>query len=107
MASRTDWTKEEIKSNLQTADVWVWRAIAAIYKFQTDAEQNAGMTQEDNGVGFNGPDSVILSSFARQINKWEQEQQFPTPLSPRQMDIALTKILKYSGQLAKIANGEV
>lgn len=93
------WTKETIREKLETDFRFVIRGLLAIYARQTDSEKNAGQTREDNGVGFNGIDSIILSSFAQQ---W-QTRKF---LSPKQWIIARKKILKYSGQLAKIANGQ-
>ncbi len=103
------WEKEEIRQNLNTNDVWVTRGVCAIFNYQTAEEQSVDETVEDNGVGFNGVDANILSSFAKQINKWNAQTNpsFPCPLSPRQMEIARNKIGKYAGQLAKIANGEL
>jgi hypothetical protein len=103
------WTPEEIKENLRSNDVWVVRAILALFKKQTAVEQNAENTLEDNGVGFNAADSAILSSFAKQIIRWESttSQQFPTPLSSRQMEIARKKVIKYAKQLTRIANKEI
>ncbi len=101
------WNKDEIKENLLKNDVWVHRGVVAIYNFQTAEEQEVEDTTEHNGVGFNGVDGHILSSFAKQIIKWNSNQKFPSPLSPKQMTLARKKIVKYSGQLAKIANQEV
>lgn len=106
MGNQRVWTADEIKQGLKSSDEWVIEGIKTIYRYQTAQEQAAGLTQEDNGVGFNGPDSAILSSFAQQINSWNPNR-FRTPLSPRQMEIARQKIIKYGGQLAKIANKEI
>ncbi len=107
--SEITWTKDQIKAELSSKDIWVTRGVVAIFNKQTDFEQAAEETQEDNGVGFNGADANILSSFAKQIQKWNNAPRpsFPNPLSPRQMEIARKKIQKYAGQLAKIANGEI
>lgn len=94
------WTKETIRKRLATDDMWLIRGLLAIYRHQTDSEQNAGMTKEENGVGFNGVDSAILSDMAKQY----LNRNF---LTPRQIAIVRDKMLKYSGQLAKIANGEI
>ena len=77
------------------------------YNFQTDEEQVIEDTKEHNGVGFNGVDGHILSSFATQILRWENDKKYKSPLSPKQMIIARKRIVKYSGQLAKIANKEI
>ncbi len=100
MTDAKKWNKLTIRAMLETNNVWVVRGLMAIYKYQTESEKAEGVTREDNGVGFNGVDSEILTSFAQQ---W-QARNF---LSPKQLEIARKKMLKYSGQLAKIANGEV
>lgn len=84
------WTKEAIRENLKTDDMWLIRGLVAIYKKQTDSEQNDGMTKEENGIGFNGVDSIILSDMAKQyITR--------TFLTARQLNIVRDKMLKYSG----------
>lgn len=90
------WTAAEISQNIQTNDMWLYRALKALYAHQTDEEQAAGLTKVDNGVGFNAVDSFILTEFAKQLNAkgW---------LSPRQRDIARTKLRKYSKQIAAFA----
>ena len=100
------WTKNKIRENLEKSDVWVHKAIVSIYNFQTEEEKVIEDTTEHNGVGFNGPDGHILSSFASQIIKWDKSK-FKSPLSPKQMTIARKRIVKYSGQLTKIANKEI
>lgn len=100
------WTKEEIRENLESHDHWVTKAISAIYKYQTADEQASEETKHHNNVGFNGVDGRILSSFAKQIDNF-RPGKYRTPLSPKQLKIARKKIVKYSGQLAKIANGEM
>lgn len=94
------WTKEAIKTNMQASDKWLFRGLLAIYSNQTHEEQVGGFTAEDNGIGFNGVDAEILTSFALQLNS----RGF---LTPRQIEMARKKMLKYAGQLAKIANGKV
>lgn len=98
MTDKTVWTKEAIKARLLGSDLWLCRGILAIHARQTADEQACGATVEDNGVGFNGVDAEILSSFAKQY----KERGF---LSKRQIEIARKKMVKYSGQLANIANG--
>jgi hypothetical protein len=90
------FTKQSIKDMLLANDGWLYRAILAIYKGQTDGEQACGATVEDNGIGFNGADAVILSSFAQQLNR-------TGTLSYKQTFIARKKMVKYAGQLLSIA----
>lgn len=94
------WTKEIIREKLNTSDQWVIRGTLAIYAKQTAEEQNSDATLENNGVGFNGVDAELMSSYAIQYNR----KGF---LTPNQIAWARKKILKYSGQLAKIANGAI
>ena len=96
--SITMWTKETIREKLKSDPRWILRGSVAIYRFQTDQERASEATLEDNGVGFNGVDAYIMSSFAEQvINGYT--------LSGKQLAIAQKKIVKYAGQLTKIANG--
>jgi len=94
------WTKEEIRAKLETDNQWLFRAVRAIFDRQTAAEQVSETTSEDNGIGFNGADAEILSSYAKFLTK-------AGFLTPKQLPIARRKMLKYSGQLAKIANGKI
>ena len=91
-------TKSEIVALLNRSDKAVVHGLIAIYKLQTPQEQTDLATQELNGIGFNGVDAPLLTSFARQyLSKgW---------LSPKQMMLARKKIVKYSGQLEVISKG--
>lgn len=93
------WTKDEIRALLVTPKA-VERAVVAIFNKQTIDEQSAETTMHKNGVGFNGTDAEILSSFARQIIAGRH-------LSEKQYALAHKKIQKYAGQLTKIANQEL
>jgi hypothetical protein len=89
-------TKEFIKEKLVTDQRWLMRGITAIYEKQTYEEQQSETTKEDNGVGFNGIDAYILSSFAKQIKAGKT-------LSVKQLAIAQKKMPKYARQLLSIA----
>lgn len=91
------WTKEEIKNLIQTNDKMVALSLKQLYSYQTEYERNSHETTEQNGVGFNGVDAPILTSFTL----FYLERGF---LSPRQIQIARKKLIKYSGQLTRIAN---
>jgi len=73
------------------------KALLWIYKYQTEDEKQDLITSHLNGVGFTGPDSYILSSFAKQVI----EKYY---LSDKQLQIVRRKIKKYEKQMAKIAN---
>ena len=81
-----------VKNQLATNPAWATRAIVKLWERQTADEQAAQTTGHDNGVGFNGTDAFILSSFAEQINKGRT-------LSPKQLAIAFRKLPKYSKQI--------
>ena len=86
----------QFKKMLAENEAWALKGLLTIYQFQTDEEQMRGATHEFNGVGFNGTDSVILSSFAQQINAGRK-------LSPRQMAVVFKCMPKYAGQLYRVA----
>ena len=91
------WTADEIKNNILNNDVWAVRGLLAIYKYQTEMEKKAKETLIHNNVGFNGADGKMLSSLAQfYLNK--------NYLTDKQMYILRKRMLKYAGQLAKIAN---
>lgn len=93
------WNKDNMKDILAKYDDQVCKAIVKIYEYQTADERVCHETKENNGVGFNGADAPIMSSFA----EFYMKRGF---LSPKQLMIARKKIMKYAGQLANIANAE-
>lgn len=94
------WTKDQIRDKIKTDAAWAIRSLLAIYRLQTESEKVGGLTKEENGVGFNSVDSAILSDFAKQY----MTVKF---LSKRQVAMTQQKMIKYTGQLTKIANGEI
>jgi len=100
MTQNKVWNKEEIRELLEKNDEMVRRGLLVVYALQTYDEKTAEHTKHENGVGFNGLDSEILSSFAKQLKTKGY-------LSPKQIAIARKKILKYAGQLVAVANGKL
>jgi len=98
--AKKQFHKNEIKEKLATDNRWLERGIVAIFKYQTDVEQQSEMTTDKNGVGFNGLDAEFLSSLAKQVMQGKT-------LSERQIEYGRKKMLKYAGQLTRIANGEI
>ena len=94
------WTKEEIRELLDRNNVAVIKGLVRIYECQTDSERTYDNTIEDNGIGFSGCDGEILTSIANQFLKWGS-------ITEKQFAIVKKKMVKYAGQLAKIANGEI
>jgi len=93
----TDWTQEEVKFLIQTNDKVLYRSLLKLYGEQTKDEQRAKATMARNGVGFNGIDGRILSSFCEFLN----ETGF---LTPKQKVVARKKMVKYTAQLTRLAN---
>lgn len=91
------YNKDDIRAKLETNDKWLVRGLLAIYDNQTTEEQIVEGVVVDNGIGFNGVDGEILTKMA----KWYKSKGF---LSPKQIALVRRKMLKYAGQLAKIAN---
>ena len=91
------WTEDEIKNLVQTNDTMLYRSLLKLYAEQTADEQAAGMTTHRNGAGFNGVDSNILSSFCEFLNN----RGF---LTVKQKALARKKMIKYTGQITRLAN---
>lgn len=97
---RKVWTRDEIKAQILADDRWVERAIVAIYNKQTSHEQAIGSTMVHNGVGFAHCHANLGSYYARWIKSGKM-------LSGHHVAKARKIALRYVGQLAKIANGEI
>jgi len=93
------WTVDSLKELIRTNDNAVIRGMLKIYQYQTNDEQMAERTEYKNSVGFSGVDAEIMSSFV----KWYQNKNY---LSPKQMEIARKKMVRYAGQLLRIMAGE-
>lgn len=91
------WTPEEMKDILNRYDDQVCKAVVKIYENQTSDEKSSYETKHVNGIGFNGADAAIMSRFAEFYIRYGF-------LSPKMMMIARKKIMKYAGQLCRIAN---
>lgn len=92
------WTKTEIQANLICSNLWLYQGLLAVYERQTADEQNSEYSKYNNKVGFSSADSTFLTSIAKQALDRRR-------LSEKQVEITRKLMLKYSGQLAKIANG--
>ena len=94
------WTKDEIKNLLSSNDVAVIKGLIRIYELQTSDEQLMEGTIDNNGVGFSGFDGDFMTSVA----KWFLKHGF---VSEGQFVHVKKKMMRYAGQLAKLANGEI
>lgn len=86
-----------VKLKLATDPLWAQRALLRIYEFQTQDEKKTQSTVYHNGVGFTGTDGRILTSLAKQYQKYGR-------LSEKQMFIVFKKMPKYWQQVIKISN---
>ena len=84
-------SKEEYFEALEQ-DEYVIGSLLRLYSFQTNMEQNAGGTIEDNGMGFNGVDGEILSSMSKFYNSRKY-------LTVKQLAYARKAVKKYVKQL--------
>lgn len=100
------WTKEMVRERLENSDYAVCQALVTLYRQQTRSEQVQGNAKERNGRGFNKRDARFCSSLAEQVirNKNMGRRYL---LSYTQIQYARRIIMKYAGQLAKLANGEL
>lgn len=94
------WTKETIRETIATDTRMVERSLLKLFARQTADEQQAKTTSHSNGMGFNGTDANILSSFAQWVMQGEKKG-IPEGkrLSEKQLVIARKKLPKYAGQL--------
>jgi hypothetical protein len=103
-------TAEDMRKALESNDRILCGAVLALYGCQEADEQNTQATRHKNGMGFNGTDAYILSSFAQQIQQRKEEERAGTLpagyglLSPKQIAIARRKMPKYANQLLGLMN---
>jgi hypothetical protein len=90
---------QHIREMLESNPAWALRGLVRIYERQTEDEQATQQTHENNGIGFSGIDSEILSSFAEQVKRGRR-------LSAKQIEILHKKMPKYARQLMNIADSE-
>ena len=97
---KKEWTVDEIKSLIDTNDIFVIRSLIKLYSYQTDEEQAGDMTSEHNGFGFNSFDAKALSGMTKILTN-------NFIISKSQVNYARTKLKKYAKQLTRIANGAI
>lgn len=91
------WTKEKVHALLDGNSKAVERALVAIYKRQTSAEQASLSTTQANGIGFSAFDAEFCSNLAQKVERgWR--------LSPKQIAVARNKMKRYHRQLCEVAN---
>ena len=92
------WTRTEIETLINTSDRAVERAMVAIWKRQTEDEQDYRVTRHHNGIGFSGWTARSGSYYAQWV-------QLGRTLSGKHLAKARKIALHHAGQLTRIANG--
>jgi len=91
------WTREAIQIILETNTKAVERGIVRIYERQTEDEQQSDNTKHSNSRGFNAADAKYGSYLARWVIGGRH-------LSGKHLAKAREMTIRYSGQLADLAN---
>lgn len=94
------WTKEDIKAMLENNPNAVKKGLVTIYKLQTADERETRTTRHENGVGFTGADAEFMTGLAKQFLAKGY-------LTEKQFACVKKNMMKYAGQLAKVANGQI
>lgn len=97
---RKRWTREAIRELLEKRDDAVVRGFKVIHSLQTASERDWGVTVERNGVGWNGRDAALMTELYEKFCKYGRFTEW-------QLALVRRRLLKYAGQLAKVANGEL
>lgn len=88
-----------IRKMITTNADWSKRALLKIFENQTTDEQLKGETNVENGIGFNGIDANILTSFAKSLMQYNN-------LTSKQMTCLYKMIGKYAMQIYRMSNEE-
>lgn len=100
-------TRDELFQKINTRPAAAVAALLALYERQTSDEQSAETTSHENGVGFNGTDAHILTSFAKQALRNQEAKRngggYPNDLSEKQLGLLRKKLAKYGRQLLEEA----
>lgn len=86
-------TPDEVRSLLAVSPAAVRAALRTLAARQTPAEQRAGITKDENGVGFNAFDAPVLQPLADAV----LNDDF---LAPVEIHRAGRRLAKYAAQLA-------
>lgn len=89
-------TRDQIKLLLMSSDRAVERAMCALYRRQTVAEQHAASTTESNGKGFNAFHAERGTYYAKWVLSGRR-------LTGRHLVAARTMACRYSRQLAELS----
>ena len=97
-------TKEWLATQVRVdANKVIGRALMAIYKRQTQAEQQATTTKNQNGIGFSKPDARVGSIGARMFMSHGRLDAWIIQRWTRPTKDGMPSICKYAKQLDEIA----
>lgn len=97
-ASPKIWKQNEIRELLHRSEVARLRGLVQLFYRQTPDEVAGATTLSNNGEGFTTGDAKVLTSYARKLLKNNQ------PLTDYEAANLAKRMLKYAGQLTRIAN---
>ena len=106
MSKKDVYICEYVKKRLRTDPKWALHALEIVAANQTTHELDVEETTEQNGIGFNGRDAKILTSFAKQYENRviRAGTKNYVKLTPNQM-VALHKMIsKYWKQVVNASN---
>lgn len=106
MSQQTVVTKEWLTAKIaENPEHVIGRALVAIFKRQTLAEQSSSSTIKHNGVGFTGPDARFGSFVAKYFIKHGTLKDWHVRVWTKPNKKGQPRIVKYAKQLNEIANG--
>jgi len=94
-----EWLQIQLRVDTQRV---LGRALMAIYKRQTSAEQSTNATKHNNGVGFSKPDARIGGIGARQYMDGGKVQPWVIDIWMYPAKDGLPRICKYAAQLDEV-----
>lgn len=92
------YTKEVIQEKIRTNIAWTIRTLEVLYNRQTEDEREFNQTSHKNGMGFNGTDGELLSSFYVQLQR-KRKNDPNALLSEKQLEICKKLLPKYWKQI--------
>jgi len=102
---RTKYSKEYLEEKIMGNQVWLERAILAIWNRQTQDEKAVEGTIHHNKMGFSGIDGKFMTSLGNQINN-KHHGPYHTPvgqcLTSKQANCARRGMRKYISQLQRV-----
>ena len=110
MSKKSEYIRKFVIKKLQTDPKWALRALELIAANQTNSEYEAEEVEVINGIGFNGKDAKMLTSFSKfyanrkEFARRHRNDPDNVTLTPNQM-VALHKmIFKYWKQVVNASD---